>query len=100
MNFSIISTSISVLIKQRYASSGVQTSDSPHTFKLVLIKSSVPVLILKSERLKTRGGFSVDAPQHALSNVYFHMSIAYANLRHNGVEIGKKDYLGELPYKK
>lgn len=31
---------------------------------------------------------------HAIPNVYFHESIAYAILRHNGVEIGKRDYLG------
>jgi uncharacterized protein len=30
----------------------------------------------------------------ALPNLYFHVSIAYAILRHNGVDIGKKDYLG------
>ena len=29
-----------------------------------------------------------------LPNVYFHVTTAYAILRHNGVEIGKKDYLG------
>jgi len=27
-------------------------------------------------------------------NFYFHMNMAYAILRHNGLEIGKKDYLG------
>lgn len=37
---------------------------------------------------------------HAIPNFYFHMSTAYAILRHNGVEIGKKDYLGKMPYKK
>jgi len=31
---------------------------------------------------------------HALPNVYFHSSITFAILRHNGVEIGKRDYLG------
>jgi hypothetical protein len=31
---------------------------------------------------------------HAIPNVYFHISMAYAILRHNGVEIGKRDYLG------
>ncbi len=31
-----------------------------------------------------------------LPNLYFHISIAYAILRHNGVELGKKDYLGGL----
>jgi len=37
--------------------------------------------------------------QHALPNFYFHITTAYSILRHNGVEIGKKDYLGEMPYK-
>lgn len=36
---------------------------------------------------------------HATPNVYFHITTAYSILRHNGVDIGKKDYLGELPYK-
>jgi hypothetical protein len=40
------------------------------------------------------------ATQHALPNIYFHITTAYAILRHNGVEVGKKDYLGEMPYKK
>jgi uncharacterized protein len=31
-----------------------------------------------------------------LPNFYFHKSIAYAILRHNGVEVGKFDYLGEI----
>jgi hypothetical protein len=30
----------------------------------------------------------------ALPNFYFHMTTAYAILRHNGVEIGKRDFLG------
>jgi hypothetical protein len=38
--------------------------------------------------------------QHAIPNLYFHISTAYAILRNNGVEVGKKDYLGEMPYKK
>ncbi len=29
-----------------------------------------------------------------LPNFYFHITIAYAILRHNGVDIGKNDYLG------
>jgi uncharacterized protein len=32
--------------------------------------------------------------QHVVPNVYFHITTAYAILRHNGVEIGKKDFLG------
>ncbi len=36
--------------------------------------------------------------QHMLPNFYFHLTTAYAILRHNGVEVGKKDYLGPMPY--
>jgi uncharacterized protein len=32
----------------------------------------------------------------ALPNFFFHMTTAYAILRHNGVEIGKRDFIG--PY--
>jgi len=32
--------------------------------------------------------------QQAQPNFYFHLTTAYAILRHNGVEIGKKDYMG------
>ncbi len=39
------------------------------------------------------------ATQHAIPNLYFHIITAYSILRHNGVEVGKKDYLGELPFK-
>jgi uncharacterized protein len=38
--------------------------------------------------------------EHALPNIYFHITTAYSILRHNGVDVGKKDYLGELPFKK
>ena len=31
---------------------------------------------------------------HAVPNVYFHVTTTYNILRHNGVEIGKRDYLG------
>lgn len=37
--------------------------------------------------------------QHAIPNIYFHVTTAYAILRHNGVDLGKKDYLGAMPYK-
>lgn len=36
---------------------------------------------------------------HVLPNLYFHITTAYSILRHNGVEVGKKDYLGPMPYK-
>ena len=31
---------------------------------------------------------------HAIPNFYFHITTAYNILRHNGVEIGKRDFLG------
>jgi len=31
---------------------------------------------------------------HAIPNIYFHVTTAYNILRHNGIEIGKRDYLG------
>jgi len=34
--------------------------------------------------------------EHAVPNFFFHLSHAYAILRHNGVSIGKRDYLGTL----
>ena len=36
--------------------------------------------------------------QHAIPNLYFHITTAYAILRHNGIEVGKMDFLGELPF--
>lgn len=34
--------------------------------------------------------------EHALPNFFFHLSHVYAIVRHNGVPIGKRDYLGKL----
>ena len=34
--------------------------------------------------------------EHALPNFFFHLTHAFAILRHNGVNIGKRDYLGTL----
>jgi hypothetical protein len=34
----------------------------------------------------------------ALPNFHFHLTSAYAILRHHGVDLGKMDYLGPLPY--
>ncbi|MFP5459887.1 MAG: DUF1993 family protein, partial [Bacteriovoracia bacterium] len=36
---------------------------------------------------------------HAIPNMYFHVTTAYSILRANGVDVGKKTYLGEMPYK-
>jgi hypothetical protein len=34
--------------------------------------------------------------EHVVPNFFFHITHAYAILRHNGVSIGKRDYLGTL----
>jgi len=34
--------------------------------------------------------------EHALPNFFFHLTTAYAIFRHNGVDVGKRDYLGAL----
>jgi hypothetical protein len=35
--------------------------------------------------------------QFALANFYFHVTTTYAILRHNGVELGKRDFIGGVP---
>lgn len=37
--------------------------------------------------------------EHAMPNFFFHLTTAYAILRHNGVNVGKRDYLGALSLK-
>jgi len=34
--------------------------------------------------------------EHVVPNFYFHLSHTYALLRHNGVNVGKRDFLGPL----
>ena len=34
--------------------------------------------------------------QYGLPQFYFHVTTSYALLRHNGVEVGKKDYMGQI----
>ena len=45
-------------------------------------------------------GRSVKAPdylaQFSIPNFYFHVTTAYAILRHNGVPLGKRDYIGRV----
>jgi hypothetical protein len=39
------------------------------------------------------------AMHHMIPNFFFHVTTAYSILRHNGVDLGKKDYLGAMPFK-
>jgi hypothetical protein len=34
--------------------------------------------------------------EYAMPNFFFHLTHAYAILRHNGLDLGKKDYVGQL----
>jgi len=36
--------------------------------------------------------------QIVIPNACFHMTMAYAILRHNGVDVGKRDFLGPLNF--
>ena len=49
------------------------------------------VLQLRDRKMEFKG--DVYLTQWANPNVYFHITTAYALLRHGGVEVGKKDYL-------
>lgn len=68
------------------------------------LRSAKPAQIENTESkavvLKTpRGDLNFDGQTYAqffvLPNVYFHVATAYNILRHNGVEIGKLDFLGK-----
>lgn len=36
--------------------------------------------------------------QMTIPNTYFHIAMAYAILRHNGVDVGKQDFLGPINF--
>jgi hypothetical protein len=52
------------------------------------------VLAFPSGTLKFKGAAYLQ--NYVFPNVYFHVTTAYNILRHNGVEIGKKDFLGPI----
>lgn len=37
--------------------------------------------------------------EHALPNFFFHLSMTYAILRENGVDVGKRDFLGAMTWR-
>ena len=37
--------------------------------------------------------------EQAVPNFFFHLTTAYAILRHNGVDLGKKDFIGKLSFR-
>ena len=60
--------------------------------KLDGAESRTVVLTVRGEELRFRGDAYL--LHFALPNFFFHVTTAYAILRHAGVEIGKLDYLG------
>ncbi len=55
----------------------------------------------RSVLLKLRSGeltfpAQVYLSSYAIPNFYFHMTTAYALLRHNGIELGKADFIGPV----
>jgi hypothetical protein len=46
---------------------------------------------------KAMTGFDY-ATEMAIPNFYFHVTTAYAILRHNGIDVGKMDFLGQLKF--
>lgn len=53
------------------------------------------ILLPRHDRTSTFTGLAY-LTDFVLPNVYFHVTTSYAILRHNGVEIGKKDFLGNI----
>lgn len=55
------------------------------------------VITIKSPRM-TLNFTAVNFVRHwALPNFFFHITTAYALLRHGGVDVGKQDFLGPVP---
>ncbi len=52
----------------------------------------IPLFFLPGKALKAADYLN----EFGLPNFYFHLTMAYAILRHNGVELGKRDYVGSL----
>jgi hypothetical protein len=53
--------------------------------------------VLTPPALQGRSAKAADyVASFSLPNFYFHVSMAYAILRHNGVPLGKKDYIGRV----
>jgi uncharacterized protein len=51
---------------------------------------------IKTPRITLKFNGQTYLSSFVLPNFYFHISMAYALLRHNGVEIGKMDFLGAI----
>jgi hypothetical protein len=63
--------------------------------------TGVETKLMTTPRWEGKNMTGIDfANTHLIPNFYFHLTTTYAILRHNGVDVGKKDYLGDLPFQK
>jgi uncharacterized protein len=73
-----------------------KTIDYLQTFKPAQIDGSeerTVIIKTRTSELKFNGQSYLTG--FVLPNLYFHVTTAYAIARHNGVELGKRDYLGK-----
>jgi hypothetical protein len=88
--------------------------DNESSFTELLARVNKTIALLESfkpEQINGTEDKSINLPMHdktvtfkglpylldfVLPNVYFHVTTVYAILRHNGLEIGKKDFLGDI----
>ena len=88
--------------------------DNESTFPELLVRLDKTITLLESvnpEQMDGAEDRTITLPLHdrtvtfkgldylanfVLPNVYFHVTTAYAILRHNGLELGKKDFLGNI----
>jgi hypothetical protein len=74
---------------------------------LAFLKGLKPEQVIGKESVKITlpywGGKSMSAGDYVntylIPNFYFHIATAYSILRKNGVDLGKGDYMGDLPLK-
>jgi hypothetical protein len=72
-----------------------KTIDYLNSIKPELIEGTEDKTITWQSRSSTKSMQGLPyLANHILPNVYFHVTTAYNILRHNGVELGKMDYLG------
>ncbi|HTE39981.1 MAG TPA: DUF1993 domain-containing protein [Steroidobacteraceae bacterium] len=72
-----------------------KTVDYLNTLKAEQFEGSEDKTITWATRTSTKSMVGLPYLQaHVIPNVYFHVATAYNILRHNGVELGKKDFLG------
>ncbi|OIQ69498.1 hypothetical protein GALL_489010 [mine drainage metagenome] len=72
-----------------------KTIDLLATFKPEQYKDAAArTIIIKTRAADLTFPGAVYLSSYAVPNIYFHLTTAYDILRHNGVEIGKADFLG------